>query len=386
MIDGPGESKGEGDAEHAAHRIGSRPSAEIEGCTERTGRSASPCASLADSTRGMPRNRDGRPAMKAEPPNSESADGSDDSAIHQRKGLPTSQVPLAVNERAKRLTKSQPSRVTSSRRSTAIIVNYSDLRWAKGGLFDTEPGGKTRNSRRGGETRHHSRLTCERSEPITLELAAADLGSDSEDFPPATGIDPNRINLLIDSHEGLGTHVKTNQKVQAEGGIAVLVTQLGSNFDETGIEGWLTFGIKHLNTLPIRRVRAWCEWVWSFTMPSRWHIAPAIATRLQDRRRIRVAPVDAAGYRAGPRAKVKIDPIEPEQRDQNRVWALPPAPWSIFGVFVVYFLLAIGFRWSRSSPAVLPDRLVQPHLTLDNWRSVFSDRRAMNGLKGAFLH
>ena len=288
MIDGPGESKGEGDAEHAAHRIGSRPSAEIEGCTERTGRSASPCASLADSTRGMPRNRDGRPAMKAEPPNSESADGSDDSAIHQRKGLPTSQVPLAVNERAKRLTKSQPSRVTSSRRSTAIIVNYSDLRWAKGGLFDTEPGGKTRNSRRGGETRHHSRLTCERSEPITLELAAADLGSDSEDFPPATGIDPNRINLLIDSHEGLGTHVKTNQKVQAEGGIAVLVTQLGSNFDETGIEGWLTFGIKHLNTLPIRRVRAWCEWVWSFTMPSRWHIAPAIATRLQDRRRIRV--------------------------------------------------------------------------------------------------
>ena len=263
----------------------------LRGCTEKTGRSASPCASLADSTRGMPRNRDGRrshrngfaPAMK-KPPN----DGSDDSAIHQQKGLPTSPVPLAVNERAERLTKSQPSRVASSRRSTAIIVNYSDLRWAKGGLFDTERGGKTRNSRRGGETRHHSRLTCERSEPITLELAAVDLGSDSEDFPPATGIDPNRIDLLIDSHEGLGTHVKTNQKVQAERGIAVLVTQLGRNFDETGMEGWPTFGIRHLNTLPIRRVRAWCEWVWSFTMPSRWHIAPAIATRLQDRRRIRV--------------------------------------------------------------------------------------------------
>ena len=31
MIDGPGDSKGEGDAKHAAHRIGSRPSAEIEG-------------------------------------------------------------------------------------------------------------------------------------------------------------------------------------------------------------------------------------------------------------------------------------------------------------------------------------------------------------------
>ena len=261
----------------------------LRGCTEKTGHSASPCASLADSTRGMPRNRAGRrshrngfgPAMKAEPPNSDSDEGSDDSAIHQRKGLPTSQVPLAVNERAQRLTKSQPSRVTSLRRGTAIIVDYSDLRWAKAELFDTERGGITRNSRRGGETRHHSRLTCERSEPITLELAAADLGSESEDFPPATRIDPNRIYLLIDSHEGLGTHVKTNQKVQAERGIAVLVTQLGRNFDETGIEGWPTFGIKHLNTPPIRRVRAWCEWVWSFTMPRRWHIAPAIATRLQ---------------------------------------------------------------------------------------------------------
>ena len=224
----------------------------LRGCTEKTGRSASPCAFPADSTRGMPRNRDGPrshrngfgPAKK-KPPN----DGSDDSAVHQRKGLPTSQVPLAVNERTKRLMKSQPSRVTSSRRGTAIIVDYSDLRWAKGGFFDAERSGKTRNSRRGGETRHHSRLTCERSEPITLELAAADLGSDSEDFPPATGIDPNRLDLLIDSHEGLGTHVKTNQKVQAERGIAVLVTQLGSNVDETGIEGWPTFGIKHLNTL-----------------------------------------------------------------------------------------------------------------------------------------
>ena len=49
-------------------------------------------------------------------------------------------------------------------------------------------------------------------------------------------------------------HVKINAKVQAERTIALLVTQLGSYFDETWMEGLAIFGISYLETHPIRRV------------------------------------------------------------------------------------------------------------------------------------
>ena len=62
--------------------------------------------------------------------------------------------------------------------------------------------------------------------------------------------------------------------------------------------------------------------------------------------------------------------------------------WSIFGVFVVYFLLAIVIPLVQilaSSFFPIFGLYNLEHLTLDNWRSVFSDRRAMNGLKNTVL-
>ncbi len=62
--------------------------------------------------------------------------------------------------------------------------------------------------------------------------------------------------------------------------------------------------------------------------------------------------------------------------------------WSIFGVFVVYFLLAIVIPLAQilaSSFFPIFGLYNLEHLTLDNWRSVFSDRRAMNGLKNTVL-
>ena len=79
-------------------------------------------------------------------------------------------------------------------------------------------------------------------------------------------------------------HVKINAKVQAERTIALLVAQLGSYFDETWMEGLTTFGISYLKTHPIRRVGPRSERIGSCIMPSGWHIGPAIAARLQDRR------------------------------------------------------------------------------------------------------
>ena len=82
-------------------------------------------------------------------------------------------------------------------------------------------------------------------------------------------------------------HVKINTKIQAERGITMLVTQLGSYFDETRSKGLLTLGIGHLERHPIRRVRPRSERIGSCTMPGGWHIGPAIAARFNDRRGIR---------------------------------------------------------------------------------------------------
>ena len=62
--------------------------------------------------------------------------------------------------------------------------------------------------------------------------------------------------------------------------------------------------------------------------------------------------------------------------------------WSIFGVFVVYFMLAIVIPLVQilaSSFFPIFGIYNLEHLTLDNWRSVFNDRRAMNGLKNTVL-
>ena len=158
--------------------------------------SAAPFASSASSTRAWPRNRSGGlrrskgslPGTKAKPPECESDDNTDKSPVHQHKGLLTRQRPFPSDEGAKRLTKSQPTRVTSSRRSATIIVDYGCLRHAKGDLFDPELDRRTKHSRGRGETRDHSRLIFERSEPSILELPRADVGSDIGDEPPTTVI------------------------------------------------------------------------------------------------------------------------------------------------------------------------------------------------------
>lgn len=62
--------------------------------------------------------------------------------------------------------------------------------------------------------------------------------------------------------------------------------------------------------------------------------------------------------------------------------------WAIFGVFVIYFMLAIVIPLTQilaSSFFPIFGLYNLEHLTLDNWRSVFSDRRAMNGLKNTVL-
>lgn len=62
--------------------------------------------------------------------------------------------------------------------------------------------------------------------------------------------------------------------------------------------------------------------------------------------------------------------------------------WSIFGVFVVYFMLAIVIPLVQilaSSFFPIFGIYNLEHLTLDNWRNVFKDQRAMNGLKNTVL-
>ena len=62
--------------------------------------------------------------------------------------------------------------------------------------------------------------------------------------------------------------------------------------------------------------------------------------------------------------------------------------WSIFGVFVIYFMLAIVVPLVQilaSSFFPIFGLYNLEHLTLDNWRSVFKDQRAMNGLKNTVL-
>ncbi len=62
--------------------------------------------------------------------------------------------------------------------------------------------------------------------------------------------------------------------------------------------------------------------------------------------------------------------------------------WSIFGVFVIYFMLAIVIPLVQilaSSFFPIFGIYNLEHLTLDNWRNVFKDQRAMNGLKNTVL-
>ena len=86
----------------------------------------------------MPATRAEPPASESEQTSSESDDTTDEGSIRQHKGLLKSQPPLAGNERPKRLTKSQPTRVSGSRRGASIIVDYSLLRQAEGGVFDVK--------------------------------------------------------------------------------------------------------------------------------------------------------------------------------------------------------------------------------------------------------
>ena len=65
--------------------------------------------------------------------------------------------------------------------------------------------------------------------------------------------------------------------------------------------------------------------------------------------------------------------------------ALPNAVrWSIFAIFVIYFLLAIVIPLTQiigSSFFPIFGMYNLEHLTLDNWRNVLNDRRAMSGLR-----
>lgn len=60
-----------------------------------------------------------------------------------------------------------------------------------------------------------------------------------------------------------------------------------------------------------------------------------------------------------------------------------PVRWSIFAVFVVYFLLAIVIPLTQiiaSSFFPIFGIYTLEHFTFDNWRNVFTNKRAMNGL------
>lgn len=72
----------------------------------------------------------------------------------------------------------------------------------------------------------------------------------------------------------------------------------------------------------------------------------------------------------------------------NRISLPGPVRWGIFGVFVVYFLLAIVIPLVQivvSSFFPIFGLYNLEHLTLDNWRNVFSNRRAMSGITNTIV-
>jgi len=72
----------------------------------------------------------------------------------------------------------------------------------------------------------------------------------------------------------------------------------------------------------------------------------------------------------------------------NRITLPEPVRWGIFGVFVVYFLLAIVIPLVQivaSSFFPIFGLYTPEHITLDNWRAVFSNRRAMTGITNTIV-
>ena len=170
-----------------------------------------------------------------------------------------SEPPLTRNERLKRLTKRQQASVSGLRCGASIIVDDGFLQRSERDVLDAKLRGCTGRGHGLREAGHESGLLRERSEPGVLELPCTDVGRDMGTQPPSAEIDLDGINFLVDRHEGLGMHVEINLKVGADRTIAMLVAQLGSDFDETGIEGFATLGIGHFEANPIGRVGARSE-------------------------------------------------------------------------------------------------------------------------------